>query len=173
MCRIIVPEVSMNREERERARKEPHPFDLEQARPALARFLTGKPEAKAAFLFGSRAHGRVRPSSDVDIAIWMDPAIPEPQRWDLSLAWTNPICKAIGYEGEIDVIALNDAPLPLAWDVAQRPVVLYEAEPELAGAVAASIRREFRDEEVRLQRRRARLLDRIRRGEFGVRRSAR
>ncbi len=54
-------------DERERRRTQPRPFHLEAAREALAGFFfAGFPEARAAFLFGSRARGDVRPSSDLE-----------------------------------------------------------------------------------------------------------
>lgn len=151
-----------------RGRTEPLPFDIEEARVALASFFACYPEARAVFLFGSRARGTVRLSSDVDIAVWVEPAVPSGRRFDLQLEWINRVPQALGYAGEVDVLILNDAPPALAWDVARAPVVLYETEPDAAAEVAFQLRKVYRDELPRLERRRRRLLDRIRRGEFGV-----
>lgn len=100
--------------------------------------------------------------------MWVDPAAPSLRRFDLQLEWIGRIPDVIGYPGEVDVLILNDAPPALAWDVARTPVVLYEAAPDAAALVAHQLRKVYRDELPRLERRRQRLLDRIRRGEFGV-----
>ena len=157
-----------SREDRARQRKSPLPFDAAEARERLATFFGTTPAALAAFLFGSRARGRAHPSSDVDIAVWVDPSLAEVERALLGLEWMARLPDVLGYPGDIDVAILNDGPPPLAWDVVYAPVVLYEAEPELALAVAAQVRRAYRDELPRLERQWKRLHDEIARGEFGV-----
>ncbi|HET6387461.1 MAG TPA: nucleotidyltransferase domain-containing protein [Armatimonadota bacterium] len=156
------------REDRARQRDKPLLFDVTAARERLALFFASRPEARVAFLFGSRAHGKLRPSSDVDIAIWMDPSLSDECRALLGLDWMGRLPDALGYAGDLDLLVLNDAPLPLAWDVVHAPVILYETEPEAGLAVAAHLRRSYRDELPRLQRQRNRLYDQIRRGELGV-----
>ncbi len=160
------------REDRERQRRSPLPFDVVAARERLGAFFGARPEVRAAFLFGSRARGHLRPSGDVDIAVWVDPSIAQEQRELLGLEWTGRIPDALAYPGDVDVLILNDAPPSLAWDVVCQPVVLYEAAPEIAGEVASRLRRDYRDELPRLERRRRRLLESIRRGEFGVSRQS-
>ncbi len=155
-------------DDEKRRRTEPLPFETEQARRLLAPFFAGYPEAHAAYLFGSRARGNVRPSSDVDIAVWVDPSLPSVRHLDLRLEWMDRIPTALGYPDEVDVIILNDAPPALAWDVVRAPVVLYEAVPDAAGEVALRLRKVYRDELPRLERRRQRLLASIEQGEFGV-----
>ncbi|MBI3945511.1 MAG: nucleotidyltransferase domain-containing protein [Armatimonadetes bacterium] len=156
-------------DDRERWREEPLPFDVGDARGRLHTFLSQYPEVQAAFLFGSRARGDVRPSSDVDIAIWLDPQTSAGRRSDLRWEFLALIPEAIGYAGDVDVVILNDAPPALGWDVARSPVVLYETAKDVANAVAFRLRQEYRDELPRLERRRARLFQRIREGRFGVR----
>lgn len=38
----------------------------------LVRILSDEADLKAAFLFGSAAHGGLRPDSDIDVAVWME-----------------------------------------------------------------------------------------------------
>lgn len=156
-------------DDRDRRRPEPLPFDAESVRSRLAAYLRGVEEARAAFLFGSRAHGRVRPSSDVDIAVWLQPGTPPERAFDLRLRWLSDLPDVMGYAGDVDVVIANDAPSALGWEISHAPIVLYEAEPGEAGEAAFRLRTRYRDELPRLERRRARLLERIRQGEFGVR----
>jgi predicted nucleotidyltransferase len=63
----------------------------------------------AALLVGSRARGNPGPLSDVDIAIWHDPALDSRARFDLQLALADDAARALGSD-EIDLILLNRAP---------------------------------------------------------------
>jgi uncharacterized protein len=63
----------------------------------------------AASLFGSQATGAAGPLSDVDVAVWLDPALSSDERFDLRLRLMTAASRAIG-TGEVDVVPLNDAP---------------------------------------------------------------
>lgn len=60
-------------------------------------------------LFGSQATGRPGPLSDVDIAIWVDPALSPRERGALRLALADAAARALGTD-EVDLVLLNDAP---------------------------------------------------------------
>jgi uncharacterized protein len=63
----------------------------------------------SASLFGSQATGMAGPLSDVDVAVWLDPALSSDERFDLRLKLMTGSSQAIGTD-EVDVIPLNDAP---------------------------------------------------------------
>lgn len=63
----------------------------------------------AAMLIGSQALGTAGPLSDVDIAIWHDPALDSRGRFDLQLSLAQEAGSALGTD-EIDVVMLNHAP---------------------------------------------------------------
>jgi uncharacterized protein len=63
----------------------------------------------AAMLIGSQARGTTGPLSDVDIAIWHDPALDSRGRFDLQLGLAGDAGRALGTD-EIDVVMLNHAP---------------------------------------------------------------
>lgn len=63
----------------------------------------------AAMLIGSQARGTVGPLSDVDIAIWHDPALDPRGRLDLQLKLAGEAGWALGTD-EIDIVLLNHAP---------------------------------------------------------------
>jgi len=63
----------------------------------------------AAMLIGSQARGTVGPLSDVDIAVWHDPALDSRGRLDLQLNLAQDAGRTVGTD-EIDVVMLNHAP---------------------------------------------------------------
>jgi hypothetical protein len=63
----------------------------------------------AAMLIGSQARGAVGPLSDVDIAVWHDPALDSRGRLDLQLKLADEAGRALGTD-EIDIVLLNYAP---------------------------------------------------------------
>lgn len=63
----------------------------------------------AAMLIGSQARGATGPLSDVDIAIWHDPALDSRGRLDLQLSLAQDAGRALGTD-EIDIVMLNHAP---------------------------------------------------------------
>lgn len=74
----------------------------------LARALD-KAGVVAAFIFGSQASGKVSPLSDVDIGVWLDPAIDKRQRSDRRVRMIGDACSALR-TNEVDLVVLNDAP---------------------------------------------------------------
>jgi predicted nucleotidyltransferase len=63
----------------------------------------------AAMLIGSQARGEAGPLSDIDIAVWHDPALDWKQSWDLQLLLIGAACDALK-TNEVDVAMLNEAP---------------------------------------------------------------
>jgi predicted nucleotidyltransferase len=63
----------------------------------------------SASLFGSQATGMAGPLSDVDVAVWLDPALSSDERFNLRLRLMTAASRAIGSD-EVDVVPLNDAP---------------------------------------------------------------
>jgi len=63
----------------------------------------------AAMLIGSQARGIVGPLSDVDIAVWHNPALDPRGRLDLQLKLVAEAGRALGTD-EIDIVLLNHAP---------------------------------------------------------------
>lgn len=63
----------------------------------------------SAMLIGSQARGNPGPLSDVDIAVWHDPALDSRARFDLQLSLVREVGGALGTD-EIDVVMLNHAP---------------------------------------------------------------
>ena len=98
--------------------------NLQIAADKVARLMSSKPEILAAYIFGSVATGRVRPNSDVDVAVLLDPAIkklPLKYRADL-IADTGAAMETF----DVDVVLLNEAPPALAHNVITKGKLVYE-----------------------------------------------
>lgn len=118
----------------------------DRLRAALARV----PSVSVALLFGSRARGRARPDSDIDIAI-----LPAPE--GLSTVDEDQLAleleRAAGLP--VDLVRLDSAAPSLRWRVARDGVVLYSHPPHAASrflareAIAHDADRELREEAMR------------------------
>jgi predicted nucleotidyltransferase len=90
----------------------------------IGRVLDAGPSLKLAILFGSAARGRLRPDSDLDIAILpLDPELPLASELDLQVALT----RATGRS--VDLVRLDQAPTLLRWEVARYGRVLAAHPP--------------------------------------------
>jgi uncharacterized protein len=89
--------------------------------------------ARFGFVFGSRAEGRSRPDSDIDIAAYWGSHAPDP--------WRVPLPRAV------DLLVLDTAPLELAGRVALRGRLLFDDDPETRVRWQAQKRLEYLDEE--------------------------
>lgn len=98
--------------------------------------------ARFAFVHGSRAKGKARPDSDLDVAAWWGHDAPAP--WTVSLP------------AHVDLLVLDGAPLELAGRVAMWGRLLFEDDPPARVRRQAQTRKIYLDEEPRRER-----LDRI------------
>ncbi len=82
---------------------------------AVRRTLERFPEVAAAYLFGSHAGERHRPSSDVDVAIIFAEAVAAERRFEVRCILSEQIARAVGV-ATADVVDLEAAPPLLAHD---------------------------------------------------------
>ena len=78
----------------------------------LADALEGREEILEAYLFGSRALGRARPDSDIDVAVYVDETRADDGAWGYRAELTTDLMDALGTNG-VDVVVLNEAPILL------------------------------------------------------------
>jgi predicted nucleotidyltransferase len=97
------------------------------ARERLARALD-RPEVLSALLFGSQATCRASALSDVDVAVWIDPAIGRDARWELTSKLMSAAAEALGSD-EVQVVLLNDAPPLLAHRAIRDGIRLLDRDP--------------------------------------------
>jgi uncharacterized protein len=95
--------------------------------PTIAEVLARYPGVDFALVFGSTARGEQGPASDLDIAIG-------PSEIDL-LGAQAALSEALGQE--VDLVSVNDAPIPLLEQVVAEGILVYERTPG-AGALFRS-----------------------------------
>jgi uncharacterized protein len=101
----------------------------------LARALSTRPEICEAYLFGSQARGDAQPHSDVDVAVYVDQAVPTNAGFGIDCDIAADLMKAL-HTNDIDVVLLNRAG-PLLYHR-----VLRDGVRVLARDLAAATRRE-------------------------------
>jgi predicted nucleotidyltransferase len=92
---------------------------------ALTEYLAAQPDVVAAYLFGSRATGRARAASDVDVAALLNEE-DSFARFERRLQLMVEVSDVCGREA--DVIVLNDAPPLLQHQVLRHGRLLYERD---------------------------------------------
>lgn len=75
----------------------------------LKSYFNEQQNIRMAFLFGSRAKGRVRPGSDADVGIYLEP---DYTRQDIYRIW-NELEDMLGLK--VDLLVLNETTPSLAW----------------------------------------------------------
>jgi predicted nucleotidyltransferase len=131
------------------------PPDIARRLSTLGQALARCPAVVFAYLFGGAAAGRLTPLSDVDVAVYLDPeADPVAAR----LAATEAVTRHLATD-EVDLVALNSAPIALAGRVLAGRRVILDRDPFLRHRYESLTSREFSDFRIfehRLLERRAR-----------------
>ena len=76
---------------------------------SLASALEARPEVLEAYVFGSRARNAATPLSDVDVAVYIDPALAPSAPYGYAADLSAALGATIGNR-DVDVVVLNDAP---------------------------------------------------------------
>ena len=92
---------------------------------AIARMVSRRREIQATYLFGSTVTGRVRPDSDVDVAVLLTRPAGAKRSVDYRLKLMADLGAAL-HRSDVDVVILNDAPPLLAHRVLSRGVLVFE-----------------------------------------------
>lgn len=92
---------------------------------ALTKYLAAQPDVIAAYLFGSRATGRARAESDVDVAVLLNEE-DSAARFERRLQMMVEVSDVCGREA--DVIVLNDVPPILQNQVLRYGRLLFERD---------------------------------------------
>lgn len=95
-------------------------------REAAPRAFEGEPVVFA-YLFGSQATGATHPRSDVDVAVYVEDAVASDRYLDLRLAIPGRLASAARV-GEVDVLVLNESPLPVRGRAVRDGVVIYSRD---------------------------------------------
>lgn len=112
-------------------------------RRAAAEVLPSEP-VRVAYLFGSRARGTARAGSDVDVAVLLDPSVEASDRLGVQLRLARRLAAASGV-GDIDLVVLDGAPLPLRGRVVQEGRVVFSVDEAARVEYDSRTAREFFD----------------------------
>jgi len=93
---------------------------------SVRRVLKRRP-VEFAYLFGSRARGRARASSDVDLAAFLSPRLTPRRRERERLLLLGELCSALRRDA-VDLVILNDAPPLLAFRVTATGRTIYSRD---------------------------------------------
>jgi len=96
------------------------PIDIENIRGIIA----AEPTVALVYLFGSRAAGNAGPMSDYDFGVVFDHGA-EPDEVQAALATA--LARALGTD-RIDLVALNRAPVELAYALIAQGVVVHQRD---------------------------------------------
>jgi predicted nucleotidyltransferase len=109
--------------------------------PAIREVLLRDQRVLFAYLFGGLAEGRVRPLSDVDIAVYLNDTC---GLADYRLMLFGKVTDALG-TAELDLICLNTASISIAGRILQRKQLLVDKDPFRRHVYESLTLREFFD----------------------------
>jgi predicted nucleotidyltransferase len=90
--------------------------------------LSARPEILDAYLFGSRARGDDKAHSDIDVAVYVDPARAPDSSFGYAAELTAELARTLGSDA-VDVVILNHAPPLLYHRVLRDGVRLLTRNP--------------------------------------------
>jgi len=117
------------------------PADLVARLDTVGEVVGRVPGVLFAYLFGSAALEQMRPSSDVDLAVYLDPST---DALEARLAVAAVASKHLGMD-QVDVVVLNAAPLALAGRVLATRRVIVDGNPFARQRYESVIIRAFAD----------------------------
>lgn len=99
-------------------------INIKERLPKLAEELKRDKNIAALYLFGSYAKGKIKPLSDVDIAVLLKKAVPSGKYWDLKIGLISKLTPILGTD-EVDFVVLNEAPYELAYNIFKEGKILF------------------------------------------------
>ena len=147
------------RDEDEWRRRGPFPpVTTDQIRQAAAE-IAEYPGVQAVYLFGSRVWGSTRSSSDIDLAVWIEPCVQGRQPVGLASEMASKVEDRLGVATDV-VLLSRDLPLGLLFDIFRVEMILWTRDAERAHDYACRARLAYRDELPRFDRNHASVVQR-------------
>ncbi|HKZ85269.1 MAG TPA: nucleotidyltransferase domain-containing protein [Anaerolineae bacterium] len=134
---------------------------IDRLRAGIVDVLAAYP-VEMAYLYGSVARGCPLPSSDIDIALVLTEMLSPYRRLRLELEIQAALENACGLSN-VDVRAINHAPLTVQGRIIQEGLLLYERDKARRVTFEALIRRRYFDYQPTAERMRRAFLDHVRR----------
>jgi len=133
--------------------------DIEQLEQKLSDFFSRVEGVTLAYLFGSTARGESNCLSDIDIAMLFDDTLLQKEAFDLQLGLLSELTVLL-QTNNIDLVALNDSPLLLTYNIIRDGIILKSDEP-LRVKFETKIMSRYLDERYHIERHAKESLKRI------------
>jgi predicted nucleotidyltransferase len=117
------------------------PADIEGRLPQLAELLGQDENVVFAYLFGGLAKGKMKPLSDIDIALYLNSTN---DLAEVKLTLFQRVSELLA-TAEIDLVILNTAPISLAGRILQKKQLIVDKEPFRRHLYESRTLREFFD----------------------------
>lgn len=101
-------------------------------------------EAVLAYLFGSYAREKARETSDIDVAVLLEPDVKGEKLYDVYRDLFLSICEALGTE-RFDLVLLNRAPLSLRFEIVSQGKLIYARDEETLNSFKIDVIRKYQD----------------------------
>jgi hypothetical protein len=124
-----------------------HPDRNDDLASRIAEALASMPDVELGWLFGSRAAGRARPESDIDVGVEVTAAAAAHKRETLARLFDR--LGRVAPSDRLDVVLLNDAPSLLRHRVLAGGRLLFARRPEARVRFATRTIRDYQDMQVR------------------------
>jgi predicted nucleotidyltransferase len=119
--------------------------DFDDRLRRLAQRLAADRTVAATYLYGSRARGDARPSSDVDLAVVLTSKMSPSERWQRRLALLEAAAAELGSDA-VDLVILEEVPAPLAHRVVRDGRLIVDTDPRRRVEVVEDVFRRYLDE---------------------------
>ena len=103
------------------------------------------PDIASVWLFGSRAGGRPRPWSDVDLAVMLSSRLDRTHRGRKQLDLIADACRRLGTDA-VDLVVVEDVPSTLAQRIVARGRRMLVVDERRTAAIVEDVLRRFIDE---------------------------
>lgn len=117
------------------------PEDIEKRLELLVPAFARDERIIFAYLFGGMTSGVMKPLSDLDLAVYLEPHV---NRVEAKLELCGIVADAVGTD-EFDLVMLNDAPLSLVGRIVGNRRVMVDKQPFVRHVFESRIIREFFD----------------------------
>lgn len=133
--------------------------DIKQLEQKLSDFFSRVESVTLAYLFGSTARGEANCLSDTDIAVLFDDTLLQKEAFDIQLGLLSELTVLL-QTNNIDLVALNDSPLLLTYNIIRDGIILKSDEP-LRVKFETKIMSRYLDERYHIERHAKESLKRI------------
>ena len=98
--------------------------NLKERLPCLIEAFRKNPDINALYIFGSYARDKIKPLSDIDIAVLLKRGARDTDYWDIKLKLLNKATAILGTD-EVDFVVLNEAPHELRYNILKESKILF------------------------------------------------